>query len=530
MKVSKFNCTDKQRNTTIYWLLDVVKSFKNLPSTYDLCIAVFDDVMNITDILYVNTSKIQLVAISCLYISILYNESMHNSIDDMVYVCGNAYSKNDVLQIIPKILTKINCNLNYRTLNYFLNKFRNDLSEIELTICNSFKNVMYTSRHYQLYNSMILIENIIKCVRCILSDDFKNLSSDNNVLYIYSSYKRICNDNSYVKYNFKHIEEMCNLIKKYDNFSIDENISVNITESTFVNINKKKKIPIIKHGNWQKLQFLGSGTFGQVYKINLDNVYVAAKKYNSESKYLYSLIREISNLHLVNHRNVCSILGVDLNESENYVFFELMKCTIHSLFNVNTISSFPVNIDLKLNWILQILDGLSYLHNVGIIHRDISSSNIMIKYDNTVSIIDLGSSRMVECVTDTDCYTDEQVTEYFRPIEMLVNNFEFKYSFEIDVWSCACVISQILYNQPIIYGINKNDVIAKIFSHFGKINENDGLSLELNNLSNNNTSEYLILKEKYPNYCEILDKMFVYNPKNRLSSKEALNLFSLVKN
>lgn len=48
--------------------------------------------------------------------------------------------------------------------------------------------------------------------------------------------------------------------------------------------------------------------------------------------------------------------------------------------------------DLLFDWLFQICDGLQYLHQRGIIHRDIKLSNLMVTEDRTIKIIDLGVS------------------------------------------------------------------------------------------------------------------------------------------
>ncbi|KAG8534698.1 hypothetical protein GDO81_018783, partial [Engystomops pustulosus] len=49
--------------------------------------------------------------------------------------------------------------------------------------------------------------------------------------------------------------------------------------------------------------------------------------------------------------------------------------------------------DDVVNYILQILQGLEYLHEQKILHLDMKPENIMVSYMNTVKIIDFGSAQ-----------------------------------------------------------------------------------------------------------------------------------------
>lgn len=55
---------------------------------------------------------------------------------------------------------------------------------------------------------------------------------------------------------------------------------------------------------------------------------------------------------------------------------------------------FPEN--LILNWILELLFALDYLHNKKILHRDIKCSNIFLTTNNTIKLGDFGISKILE--------------------------------------------------------------------------------------------------------------------------------------
>lgn len=77
----------------------------------------------------------------------------------------------------------------------------------------------------------------------------------------------------------------------------------------------------------------------------------------------------------------------------------LRFCENGSLHNISKrFGKFPEN--LVAVYISQILEGLVYLHDQGVIHRDIKGANILTNKDGTVKLADFGVAARTGGVTD----------------------------------------------------------------------------------------------------------------------------------
>jgi CTD kinase subunit alpha len=111
----------------------------------------------------------------------------------------------------------------------------------------------------------------------------------------------------------------------------------------------------------------------------------------------------------------------------------------------------------------QFFEGLNYLHDRGILHRDIKGSNILINNDGLLKIADFGLARKFQKHREGQDYTNRVITLWYRPPELLLG--ETAYKAEIDVWSGGCVFVELFTRRAIFQGkteINQLDVIYDV--------------------------------------------------------------------
>lgn len=85
----------------------------------------------------------------------------------------------------------------------------------------------------------------------------------------------------------------------------------------------------------------------------------------------------------------------------------------------------------------QLLKGLAYIHNRGILHRDLKSSNILLNKQGVLKIADFGLARFYARNKRND-YTNRVITQWYKPPELLYGATI--YGPEVDIWSAGCVV------------------------------------------------------------------------------------------
>ena len=126
---------------------------------------------------------------------------------------------------------------------------------------------------------------------------------------------------------------------------------------------------------------LGRGAFGQVFKgMDLKSGdTVAIKQISLEGmsqSNLQSVMGEIELLKTLNHKNIVKYVGSFKTRSHLYIILEFMENgALSASIKPNRFGVFPET--LIAVYIAQVLQGLQYLHEQGVVHRDIKGANIL---------------------------------------------------------------------------------------------------------------------------------------------------------
>jgi cyclin-dependent kinase 12/13 len=97
----------------------------------------------------------------------------------------------------------------------------------------------------------------------------------------------------------------------------------------------------------------------------------------------------------------------------------------------------------------QLLEGLAYLHDSGVMHRDIKGGNILLTKGGIVKLADFGLARSFN-KENAAKFTVMVVTRWYRAPELLLGNSQ--YSSLIDIWSVGCLIAEMILGRPLLAG------------------------------------------------------------------------------
>ncbi|KAL4376883.1 hypothetical protein GQ457_02G036040 [Hibiscus cannabinus] len=208
--------------------------------------------------------------------------------------------------------------------------------------------------------------------------------------------------------------------------------------------------PLIR---WRKGELIGSGAFGRVYMgMNLDSGELLAVKEvliaaNSASKektqaHIRELEEEVKLLKNLSHPNIVRYLGTVREEETLNILLEFVPGgSISSL--LGKFGPFPEAVIRK--YTKQLLLGLEYLHNNGIMHRDIKGANILVDNKGNIKLADFGASKQVVELATVTGAKSMKGTPYWMAPEVILQT---GHSFSADIWSVGCTVIEMATGKP----------------------------------------------------------------------------------
>ncbi|RYR37422.1 hypothetical protein Ahy_A09g042311 isoform A [Arachis hypogaea] len=205
---------------------------------------------------------------------------------------------------------------------------------------------------------------------------------------------------------------------------------------------------------WRKGELIGSGAFGRVYMgMNLDSgeliavkqVLIApgcASKKNTHANNIRELEEEVKLLKNLKHPNIVRYLGTAREEDSLNILLEFVPGgSISSL--LGKFGSFPEPV-IKM-YTKQLLLGLEYLHDNGIIHRDIKGANILVDNKGCIKLADFGASKkVVELATINGTKSIKGTPHWMSPEVILQTG----HTISTDIWSVACTVIEMATGKP----------------------------------------------------------------------------------
>ncbi|OCK84657.1 cell division control protein 2 [Lepidopterella palustris CBS 459.81] len=301
--------------------------------------------------------------------------------------------------------------------------------------------------------------------------------------------------------------------------------------------------------NYQKMEKIGEGTYGVVYKAKdlttKDHRIVALKKIRLEAEdegVPSTAIREISLLKEMNDPNIVRLLNiVHADGHKLYLVFEFLDLDLKKYMEALPVSqggrgkalpdgsglalqTLGLGPDMVKKFMSQLVEGVRYCHAHRVLHRDLKPQNLLIDKEGNLKLADFGLARAFGVPLRT--YTHEVVTLWYRAPEILLGGRQ--YSTGVDMWSVGCIFAEMCTRKPLFPGDSEIDEIFKIFRILGTPTEADWPGV----------TSFPDFKSSFPKWArtdiasvvtnlddqglDLLDALLVYDPAGRISAKQAV--------
>ncbi|KAI9091481.1 kinase-like domain-containing protein [Phlyctochytrium arcticum] len=219
---------------------------------------------------------------------------------------------------------------------------------------------------------------------------------------------------------------------------------------------------------------LGKGANGNCYLVRRDSdsrvfavkQFRRRKEDESPRAYLKKLTNEYCIGTLLHHPNVVQTLDIIFEEKgQAYEIMEL--CQGGDLYEA--IASRPMTADEANCIFAQLIQGVAYLHSLGVCHRDLKPENCLFDTGNKLKIIDFGSADVVKNPfgnvvrkSTGKCGSGP----YMAPEEFTATEYDGR---KVDVWACGIIYLAMVFRRfPWAAAIQTDTHFASYLRHDGR--------------------------------------------------------------
>src|SRR5947209_10606079 len=215
-------------------------------------------------------------------------------------------------------------------------------------------------------------------------------------------------------------------------------------------------------GKFELHELIGEGAMGAVWKA-YDSVirrFVALKllpgSVGRSTDARDRFLREARAAGALQHPNIVTLY--ELGEADRQLFIAMELVAGRDLSWLMALRE-PLALERKLDIVIEVLQGLSYAHERGVIHRDIKPSNVRIASDGSVKIMDFGIARLQSAeVTGSGAIVGTPT--YMAP-EQITNG---AITPATDLFAVGCLLYEMLSYQKPFEGETVHGVLYQVLT------------------------------------------------------------------
>ena len=189
---------------------------------------------------------------------------------------------------------------------------------------------------------------------------------------------------------------------------------------------------------------MGSGGFAQVFKVKRasDGKFFALKLMEPRTqKERDMMLNETALMKMNNGESIIQCIEAFIFKDRYWIILEIMEGALTDILialNTNYTEKFCQFVLLKT------LQGLAFLHDRHVIHRDIKSDNILINMDGEVRLADFGYA--VQLTEENNARKTKVGTVCWMAPELIRG--ERKYNTSVDIWSFGVFAMELANGEP----------------------------------------------------------------------------------
>ncbi|XP_029972610.1 serine/threonine-protein kinase PLK4 [Salarias fasciatus] len=199
--------------------------------------------------------------------------------------------------------------------------------------------------------------------------------------------------------------------------------------------------------DFKVLTLLGKGSFACVYRAKSvkTGLEVAIKTIDKKAMHKAGMVQRVTNEVEIQCRlKHPSILELyNYFEDSNYVYLVLEMCHNGEMSRYLKERKMPFSEEEARHFMHQIVKGMLYLHTHGILHRDLTLSNLLLTSSMNIKIADFGLATQLKLPNEKH-FTMCGTPNYISP-EVATRS---AHGLESDVWSLGCMFYAFLMGRP----------------------------------------------------------------------------------